>query len=35
MENGDGPLLTTWQEFELMFRNSGLLHHTIAVGVLS
>jgi len=27
MENGDGPLPTTWQEFELMFRNSGLLHH--------
>ena len=27
MENGDGPLLTTWQEFELMFHNSGLLHH--------
>jgi len=27
MENGDGPLLTIWQEFELMFRKSGLLHH--------
>jgi len=27
MENGDGPLPTTWQVFELMFRNSGLLHH--------
>jgi len=27
MGNGDGPLPTTWQEFELMFRNSGLLHH--------
>jgi len=27
MENGDGPLPTTWQEFELTFRNSGLLHH--------
>jgi len=27
MENGDGHLPTTWQEFELMFRNSMLLHH--------
>ena len=27
MENRDGLLLATWQEFELMFRNSGLLHH--------
>jgi len=27
MENGDGHLPTTWQGFELMFRNSELLHH--------
>jgi len=35
LENGHVP--TTWQEPELMFRNNGLLHHSIvsAAGLLS
>jgi len=36
MENGDGPLPTTWQEFELMFRATmGCYIIKIIVGVLS
>ena len=37
LENGYLPLLTTWQESELMFNNNGLLHHNviIAAGLLS
>jgi len=35
LENGHLP--TTWQEFELIFRNNGLLHHNvmIAAGLLT